>query len=517
MSLFKIAQGPWSLLVKGSVQDRELEIYTNPQKMLFVQILQQENGQYTNAVCEFYKPYLATGDIAGFVQTLPREVVVLTKHQQDETFTFLLLGSAPISVVWEESILLEQTDILLKKMEVGSSLLSDVARAYDITLKPMNENPPAIAEAFFSMPLLYPVVSTNAHSSGERGGESTLAAQTAAGHMGAMPGEFVLGTTGSGLMVKEPVSFFKKTGIFNARTEHRTHILQVIAEGALFSNIPVVIIDWDNQFSVMRNPNPVQTNLKEQKIEGDPIGFPLKEFVAPENLKLELSMTYPEGLAEALGINNSELGQNLIRFLHEHKVGSVDEANGVLRQLPPSETFNAFQIASVMRTLNLLNQSFPNLFNGLNPIEEISKSWFQSIGRVGVLRLKSVAPKLRRLLVYTVLRGVYEMYSQKGVSGRIKSLVVIPEATQLFDNQYSPLLSKEIERILTLSMNQDVGFMVSAAHEIDLPKDIVSILDAKLGVVAGREAAVTLAGRKNYRVSIRDTYSQPVVKDFFTL
>lgn len=516
MPLLKIAQGPWTLLVKGSVKDRELEVYTNPQKTLFVQILQQENGQYTNVVCEFYKPYLATGDVSGFVQTLPREVVVLTKHQPDETFTFLLLGSSPISVVWEEGIVLEQTDILLKKLDVGASLLGDVAKAYDITLKPMNDNPPNIAEAFFSIPLLYPALATNAHFVGEKE-SSVLAAQTAAGHMGAMPGEFVLGTTGTGLMVKEPISFFKKTGIFNARAEHRTHILQVIAEGALFSNIPVVIIDWNNEFSVMRNPNPDPARLHEQKIEGDPIGFPLKEFVAPENLKLELSLTYPEGLVEVLGLNEHELGQNLIRFLHEHHVGTVGEANGVLRQLPPSETFNAFQISSIMRILNLLNQTYPGLFNGLNPIEEISKSWFQSIGRVGVLRLKNVPPKLRRLLVYTVMRGIYELYSQKGVSGRVKSLLVIPEATQLFDVPREPLLSKEIERLLTLSMNQDVGFLLSAAHEIDLPKDLVSILDAKVGVVSGREAAVTLAGRKNYRASIRDTYSQPVVKDFFSL
>ena len=515
MPLLKIAQGPWTLLLKGSVKDRELEIYTNPQTTLYVQILQQENGRYTNGVCEFYKPYLATGDVSGFVQTLPREVVVLTAHQPDETHTFLLLGSSPISLAWDEGLVLEQTDILLKKLDMGSTLLGDVAKAYDITLKPMNENPPPIAEAFFAIPLLYPVMATHAHSSGEK--ENPSPAQVASGHMGALPGEFVLGTTNTGLMVKEPISFFKKVGVFNARIEHRTHILQVIAEGALFSNIPVVIVDWKNEFSVMRNPNPDIKWLHEQKIEGDPIGFPLKEFNAPENLKLELSLAYPEGLAEVLGMEGNELGQNLIRFLHEHRVGTVGEANGVLRQLPPSETFNAFQIASTMRILHLLDQTYPGLFTGMNPIEEISKSWFQSIGRVGVLRLQNVPPKLRRLLVYTLLRGIYEMYSQKGVSGRVRSLLVIPEAAQLFDLNTEPLLSKEIERLLGGSMNQDVGFILSSAHEIDLPKSLMSILDAKIGVVSGREAAVTLTGRKNYRASIRDTYSQPVVKDFFTL
>ncbi len=516
MPLFKIAQGPWTLLLKGSVQDRELEIYTNPEKVLYIQILQQENGQYVNAICEFYKPYLATGDVNGFVQTLPRDALILTQHNAGETYTFLLLSSTPISVVWEESIILEQTDILLKKMGVGSTLLSDVANAYDVILKPMNENPPRVSEAFFSMPILYSSISTNAHSSLEKN-EGVSAESSASGHMGALPGEFVLGTTANGLMVKEPIIFFKKTGIFNARIEHRTHIVQVLAEGALFSNIPIVIVDWNNEFSVMRNPNPTPQRLREQKIEGDPMGFPLKEFVAPENLKIELFMVYPEGLAEVLGVTNHEMGNHLTRFLHEHKVGSIDEAIGILRQLPPSESFNAFQIAGLMRLFNLLNQTYPELFNGMNPTEEISKSWFQSIGRVGILRLKTVAPKLRRLLVYTILRGVYELYERKGVSGRVKSLIIIPETTQLFDATHEPLLSREMVRLLGQSLNQDVGFVLSASHEIDLPKEIMSMLDAKLGVVSGREAAVTLAGRKNYRVSIRDTYSQPVVKDFFNL
>ncbi len=514
MPLFKIAQGPWTLLLKGALQENELEVYVNPQKIVYVQIARQENGQYLSASCEFYNPLISTGDVTGFVQTLPREVLVITRHFVDDTTTFLLLGSGAVSMDWEENIVLEQTDILLKKLEVSSNLLSDIARAYDVQLKPMNEFPPKVSEAFFAMPLLVPLLSTNAH--GVSGGEGAGSIpSSAAGHMGALPGEFVLGTSANGLMVKEPVLFFKKAGIFNGRVEHRKHILQVIVEGALFSNVPVVIVDWQNEFSIMRNPNPNAQMLHDQKIEGDPIGFPLKEFLAPDNLKLELSTVYPEGLGEVLGLMDTDLGQNLVRFLREHKVTSIDEAKGLLRQLPPSETLTPFQIASVIRTFSLLDQTYPGLFTGTNPIEEIAKSWFQSIGRIGILRLQNTAPKIRRLLVYTIMRGIYEMISRRGVAGRIKTLLVIPEIPQLFDYPSEPLLSREIERLLASSNSLDVGFILSAPHEIDLPKNVLTLLEAKLSVVGGREAAITLAGRKNYRVQIRDTYSQPVIKDFF--
>lgn len=514
MSLFKIAQGPWKQLVKGSVQDSELEVYVNPEKMLFVQILQQENGQVTGAVCEFYKTYVAEGNVGSFVQTLPRDLLVLTRHAKDQTNTFLLLGSSPVSVVWDENVFLEQSDILLKKLEVGSSLIKDVGRAYDVVLKSMNECPPEVANSFFTLPLLYPILATNAIPQVDMTGKQP---ESAAAHMGALPGEFVLGVTPGGLMVKEPVIFFKKTGVFNARVEHRKHVLQVIVEGMLFSNVPVVIVDWENEFSSMRNPNPNPTKLHEQKIEGDPIGFPLKEFVPPENLKMELSMIFPEGLVELLGIANNDLGKNLVHFLHEHKVSTIDEAIGILRQLPPSETFTPFQIASISRLFRLLDQTYPSMFNGINPTEEISKSWFQSLGRVGVLRMKELPIEWKRLLIGSILHGIYELYERKGVSGRVKSMVVIPEAEQLFDYTKQPLLSRELERILGESGTQDVGFIVSSAHEIDLPKGMLNLLEARLNLIGGTEAGVTLAGRKNYRVSIRDTYSMPVVKDFFAL
>lgn len=514
MPLFKIAQGPWTLLLKGSLQDNELEVYTNPQKMIYVQVLRNENGAISECVSEFYQPLVATGDVNGFLQTIPREIIVVTKHMLDDTHTFLLLGSTPVSVMWEENIVLEQTDILLKKMEVSHSLLVEVARAYDVQLKNMNELPPNVSEAFFTMPLLTPLLATNAHLT-----EGTYAGKpnesSAAQHMGALPGEFVLGTTVNGLTVKEPVVFFKRTSVFNGRIEHRKHVLQVIAEGALFSNIPLVIVDWENEFECMRSPNPHSNLLHEQKIEGDPVGFPLKEFLPGENLKLELSMLSPEGLVEILGLKDNELGNNLARFLHEHKMGSIDEAKGILRQLPPSETLTPFAIASLARIFTLLDQTFPNLLNGVNPTEEISKSWFQTTGRIGVLRMRNTPPKLRNLLVYTVLKGVYDLYVRKGVSGRVKSMIVVPEANQLFDYAREPVLSKELEQLFAQSATQDVGFLFSAAHEIDLPKNILALSEARLSIVGGREAAVTLAGRKNYRATIRDTYSQPVVKDFF--
>lgn len=514
MPLFKIAQGPWTLLLKGNIRDDLLEVYTNPEKMVYIQTITEQNGKLTKAACEFYKIYEATGDVNGFIQTLPRDILLWMKHSVDETHTFLILGSAPVSVTWEENVVLEQTDILLKKIEVGSSLLKEVARAYDVQLTPLSQSPENVRNAFFASSMLVPMLATSSHAGQETQGKSnTIMTQQA--HTGALPGEFVLGTTQNGLLVKEPVLFFKKTLISGGRVEHRKHLLQIIAEGALFSNIPVVIMDVDNEFSIMRAPNPNPQHLREQKIEGDPIGFPLKEFLPFENLKIELSTVPPEAFVEILGLMHHELGMQFARFLREHSVTSIDEAKRILRQLPPSDNFTPFQVQSVIRLLTLLEQAFPNLFDGTNAIDEISKSWFQSIGRAGVVKLHNIPARLRNIMILTLMKGIYSTYARKGVSDRVKTLIVIPESTFLYANKNETALQKEFERLLSESNTQDVGFLLSAAHEIDLPPTIQNLCEAKLQVIGGRQVGVALAGRKNYRVTMRDTYSQPVVGDFF--
>lgn len=508
MPLFKIAQGPWKLLLTGSIQGQQLETYLNQEKTIFVQILEEENGKITRATFEFYSPYVATGDVSGFVQTLPKEVLVITKHLKDQTNQFLLIGSGVVTVQWEENNVLEQTDILLKKLEVGSSLMKEVAKVYDVELKPMYQEKEEISNTFFSIPLSIPILSTNAHF-------GTTQAKGNQEQTAKLPGEFVLGKTSTGLVVREPIAFFKKTLITGAREPNRKHLMQIVGEGALFSNIPIVIIDWENEFALMRNPNPDPKKLQEMGVEGDPMGFPLKEFLPVTNIKLQLSTIHPEAFAEIIGLKETELGEKLSQFLHEHRVTSIDEANHILKQMPPTEQFTPFQINGIIRLFSLLNQTYPQLFDGANPIEEISKNWFQSIGRIGVIKAGESPPKFRNLLVYSILKGIYDWYEHQGISNRLKTMILIPKIEQLFDHRNEPILSKEMEKLFIQSNTQDIGFVFETQHEIELPKPILEIIEAKLSIVGGKEAAITLSGRKNYRLTMRDTFAKSVAGEFY--
>lgn len=510
MPLFKIAQGPWSLLMQGSIQNHSLEVYTNPKKWLYVQILQSEEGKFRNVVCEFYKPYYTMGDAAGFVQTLPRELLMLTKHNKDDNQNFIILGSGAVSAPYEEELVLEQTDILFKQLEVSTSLMREVAKAYDVQLKDLTECDEKIANGFFSIPLLIPSLATNAHFT--TGGE--IAQRTTAPGMNSsntLPGEMILGNLPTGIQTKEPISFFKKTLIVNGRPEHRLRMAQLIMEGVLLADIPVVVLDWSDAFSVMRNANPSNEMLHKQKVEIDTMGFPLKEFAIPENVKIDFRYVAPEAMAEVLGIQNHELGQTLISFLKDNAVASIEDAQRVLRQITPSERMTAFQIASLSRLFKLLESMAPHYWDGNNPIEEISKNWFHSIGRVGIIKLRGSNNIFSPLLVQSLLKNIFEYYRQKGTSGKMASLIVLPEAQELFSSDKKQLISV-IAQTLQESASLDVGFLVTTPHDIDAPAILTKASEAKVSMINGSEAAVDLEGRKSYRLTIRDTVSQQVSK-----
>ncbi|QQR92996.1 MAG: hypothetical protein IPJ89_01995 [Candidatus Iainarchaeum archaeon] len=510
MPLFKIAQGPWNLLMQGSIQNHLLEVYVNPKKWVYVQILQSEEGKFRNVVCEFYKPFYAMGETTGFVQTLPREMLVLSKHTKDDTQNYLILGSGAVSVPYEEELVLEQTDILFKQLEVSTSLMREVGKAYDVQLKDLTECNETIANGFFSIPLLIPALATNAHFT--TAGEITRHNATP-GMMNpaALAGEMVLGNLPNGIQAKEPISFFKKTLIVNGRMEHRLRMAQLIIEGVLLADIPVVVLDWNDLFGVMRNANPTNEALHKQKVELDTMGFPLKEFSIPENVKVDFRYAAPEAMAEVLGIQNHELGHALIAFFKDNAIASIEDAQRVLKQLTPNESMSAFQIASLARLLRLIESMAPHFWDGNNPIEEISKNWFHSIGRLGIIKLRGASAPFSPLLVQSLLKNIFEYYRQKGTSGKMASLIVLPEAQGLFASDKKQLIAF-IAQTLQESASLDVGFLVTAPHDIDVPASLGNACEAKVSMINGSEAAVDLEGRKSYRLAIRDTVSQQVTK-----
>ena len=333
---FKLSEGPWKEMFKGTFESYDVEIYTNPESLILVSILEKEAGEIKGAVVELYKVFHATGELHGFIETLPRKIIAITSHTKTKTTQFFILGSKPEYTIYKQDEFSDEVDSIIKKVKASTKMLLDVSKAYDIELKPLHDSPEAIKQEFFSQPLIVPLLSTSP-------GPSTGTAPVSTTGKAISFGELVLGITKDGRGVKEPLSLFDSTIISGGSEKERAHALHVLAEGALLSNIPVVVLDWNKKFQGLSNRTSEGAGLAKYKVKIDPIGFPIKDFAVPEQMKVDLDFINKKGLMQIVGMGESIAGKEIEKTMNETEAkGMLDMIKAVKGKETAGE-FNEFQ------------------------------------------------------------------------------------------------------------------------------------------------------------------------------
>ena len=164
MPLFRIGNGPWEKMFAGVFQQHDIELYSNPDKIMLVLIYEKKLDIVEGAIVEVYKVFHAQGEVEEFTETLPREALILTKHDERSTLKFLLLGSKPTYVRWVEGEFIEEVDALVKRLAASSTMMKEVSKAYELTLSEIGEATQDIQTAFFSQPMLVPILTTSSSS-----------------------------------------------------------------------------------------------------------------------------------------------------------------------------------------------------------------------------------------------------------------------------------------------------------------------------------------------------------------
>ncbi len=497
MQVFKIGEGPWSKLFDGTFQENLVEIYKNPESIILVLIYEKEKDKVVGAVVELFKIFHSTGETEGFVETLPREVIVLTKHDPKETLKFLLLGSTPSYVKWNEKEFTDEVDNLLKKLKTSSAMIKDVSKAYELTLNELEKSPDNIKEAFFSQPLLIPLVSTYAHP------------PEAGKGVGFIPkGEIILGLTKEKNQVVEPLSLFAKTVVSEGKAEDRNHVLHLLLESALLSNVAVVLFDWNELFSGLSEASKDLEDLQKYKVGAEPIGFPVKHFKLLEQIVVDLNLTNPKGLTELFGVGDNVVNNVIVSTLQKNKVSGIKELIEKVRAIKPSDEPTAFEINKAARILVLMDLRYPRLFIGKNNIDEISKNWLKAIGRAGIIDFQDIDSRAGLIAAHNLIKGILEHYKAKGSTASLKTVVVLPDAKRVISTESTGILSKEIAENLNEIGNYGVGYSIATEKLIDISAEITKNAEAKINIVSGNDVGINLKGRKSYRVLLRPGLSK---------
>lgn len=501
MELFKISNGPWEKIFDGLFENREMAIYSNDKSTLLVLIFEKEGKKTVGAVVELFKVFAATGEIEHFTESLPREMLFLMSQNEKETAKFLMLGSTPSYVEWREDNVIDEVDRLLKKIETSSGIVSEVCKGYDISLEEISAARGKSKKAFFSTPLLVPVISGNYRGETPTvGGPQTLMQ------------DFMLGLTKEKNKIVEPISVFSKTLVTGGSKADRQHALQLLAEGYLLSGATVIVLDFEKSFFGLQKPNPDLEQLKKYEIDSSPIGFPVKVFQPPTEIRVDINKADPFGLGQAMGFGNSKCVEIIAACLMKFKLKNFSEMSEKIKSMQ-EEKFSEFELLRTIRVLSLLDKLYPSFFDGENPVEEISAKKVKSLGTGSVLDLSGLDERARLVLSHNILSSVQDFFSKKDKKTSISLFVIIPEAKNVVNGKISEALSKDIEGMLAKFEFSGIGYVLSNESALDFRELISKSSDAQINFIQGNDCAVQLKGRKNYRVLLRPTLSfleQPV-------
>ncbi len=488
---FRIREGPWEKIFSGNLEGFQVEMNSNPNGLILVIVLEKENEEIQGAVIEIFKVFFAEGSTEDFIETLPKEAVILFKHEPKETTKFLLVSSSPSYVKYEENAFCDEAEQLMEKVETTSSMMKDFSKAYDLQLTELNDAPERIKSSFFSHPIIVPVLAPE-----EMPGREKTEIPTQKSGKGAV----MMGLTKAGTIINEPLKLMMKTTIFGSTPKDRKHVIHLIAEGALMNSVPAVIFDWDKSFIGLNKPNPEEKILKDYKVDFEPIGFPIKHFTRDE-LHIDLNLITVKGLLELIGMKEGEEQQMISKLIKDKKPQSMEELISSAKKIELRDESKITNKYRTIRILNLINNKYKGLFGGKNEIKEISKNWGKSIGRAGIIHMEGLDETVSTLLIHNILKGILLEYS-KNKEG-INSAVLLPEIKEIIGSKKNSILATEIIELLDKLKATGVAFALSSDRPIDLRKEVMKISEAEIFLIDRNDVGVKVAKSKQFRIKLR--------------
>jgi hypothetical protein len=493
---FKLSNGPWTPLFTGSMQGHDIELYANPESLVLAMVFESEGNLRKGALVECYKVFHCKGSVEAFVETLPRRALTISKHTAKETFKFLLLDSGSVYAANDEDSFVKETDALMAKIQSFSSLVQEVSTAYDLDLLELKNCADQEKLAFFTIPLVGLLISPAVRKK-----EETLRIEL--GH-----GEIMFGITKQGTMVKEPFDFFDRTIVTGGDKGDRMHAFHVLIESALLSNIPTIIVDWDNSFGGLHFPNDETEELKKYSTEMDPLGFPIKFFRAGEEIKADLAFVDPKAFLAAFGLLDKPQGAIIEQAFALGRSSDLFQLIDRVNALPEGEHVTPFKKRESVRMLMLIEGIYPKLFTGSNPIKEISEGWVKGIGRANILVMEKGDWRKNLLVLQSVVSGILENFRSAGKSERLKALLFLADCDSIVPMFKANAANERMAVDISQMREYGVGYALGLKDKANLSKEVKQKVQATLTIIEKNDVGVIVENRKNYRVLLRPGLSK---------
>jgi len=485
----KIDYGPWETIFAGTTYGHEVEIISNPENFFLVLIYDKRDGKRMGAVIEGYKAFFAKGQMEAFISTLPRPCFGVEKTMGGKTGKIFFLSFDPFYIDFRQEDFVRKIDVAIQKIDENSATIVDLARASSLDMKELasvskTEYAPILGDPFVIKTLI----------GGQRQGELSKMdlVQTQTGEQDSSK-VLQLGLSKTREIMREQSANLKRTQIIGQglSLEYASYI---IAENLLLENIPTIIFDSSDYFDQLGSATPEASALREELVEFEPIGFPMRQLTVKDSIKISIKDVDLFFLLDLLGFGDSEFQKNLSLICFSLRSDTPSELIGKILQ---TKELSEYDLLRAERILHIIDKTFSGLFGLATPTQELTKTVPGKIGRALLIDTKTLSKDENVVFINTLLRQITKSASE-GQS--LNCTIIIPKTDDLF-------MANEEKSITAITRLENRGAGVVLGSQKELPTEISDTMTAKINNVSGKDYAVSIKGKRNYRVILRPALS----------
>jgi hypothetical protein len=478
---FRVDFGPWETIFSGVFYTHEVEVIMNPEKYFLTIVYEKKDGEKKGALVDGHKALVARGAIDSFIQTLPKKCLGISKTNGTRNSKMLFISTEAIYVDFKQEDFVREIDNMIKKSFDNINTIMELAKSSSLQLKetsmaPEAEYAPILGDPFMARSLLSGLKKTAMEMIDV--GEAQIGKKYS--------NQIQLGLGKNRGIIKEELENLERTIIIGNKNE-TNYALYILTENFLLENTQAIIFDSTNYFSGLGTASKNEKELREDLVDFEPAGFPTKKIIAKETIKIPFS-----NINIKLFFDKMKVADKKLEAIFEKKIdaGTPEE---FLEKIKELDDFNEFEKLKLERILKIISNNFKGLFGKESNIEEIIKKWPGSLGRATIIDTSKLSEKERMYFSLALMKEIEKQKKEKEI------IIVLPEAGELSKESHG-----EIEEEILSLENKGFGFLLASNKNILKTEGTNS---AKINIVNGKDIAVSIKNKKNYRVKLRASLS----------
>ncbi|MBS3061462.1 MAG: hypothetical protein J4215_02660 [Candidatus Diapherotrites archaeon] len=499
----KTPGGPWETVFAAQQPDVDIRVEFNEESLLLVSVTEKKDGKNTGVVLDLFRAFVSETNPQTLIEKLPFPCIEFGLHTDGSTtYWIVLVDSGTVFSEPDEGKISRLFSEQKKKLESIEEQLKPSVLALDHKFEWLSHAPMDVRSAFFGSLLVPPMIVSRTKT-----GPAQQAPVAVSGTIMRF-GEMKVGKTKDGALVREPLVLLKKTIIVGGTPKDRSRVLRVLIESVLLSGSAAVIVDSQNSFSGLREPNPNAAEVAESGFELTPIGFPTEEFEVPNKLWVNFSNLDIESMLELYRVGKTPAAKVIKMVFDLGVAANWRQLVDTIKIQSPAADVTRFHLNKAMRLAALIDNSYPGSFNGPNNMSNIARSLETGLGRAAIVHTDKMDNRLRLLVLHGLVRELRHFFEQSPNRQPLSCMLFLPQASEFFPFRETARISRVIEEDLNAMVNFGVGVTVVAEKGMDLHETIPRQMDSEFSIVSGKDVGLRIEKRKPYRVIIRNPLSR---------